>query len=103
MAEIIKKDESILTEKEKSTLNRLMGKLEEFFPEHKVYSMDALCAQQRETSAKYAKKLGYPSVADFLVAYGFESIKGPEVYELRKNCGIKPGEEPELIKERIEE
>lgn len=102
MAEIIKRDESILTEKEKSTLNRLMEKLEQFYPEHKTYAMDALCSQQRETSAKYAKKLGYSTVADFLLAYGFESIKGSEVYEVRKNCGIKPGEEPDFIKERID-
>lgn len=102
MAEIIRKDESVLTDKEQSVLNRTLEKLEQFFPEHKVYAMDALCAQQRETSSKYAKKLGYSSIAEFLLAYGFESIKGPEVYEVRKNCGIKPGEEPELIKERID-
>ena len=102
MANVIKRDESILTDKEKTTLNRTMEKLEQFYPEHKVYAMDALCAQQRETSAKYAKKLGYSSVAELLSAYGFESIKGAEVYELRKNCGIRPGEEPELIKERID-
>lgn len=102
MAEIIRKDESVLTDKEQSVLNRTLEKLEQFFPEHKVYAMDALCAQQRETSSKYAKKLGYSSIAEFLLAYGFESIKGSEVYEVRKNCGIKPGEEPELIKERID-
>jgi len=102
MAEIIKKDESILTDKEKGVLNRVLEKLDQFYPEHKVYAMDALCAQQRETSAKFAKKLGYDSVADFLLAYGFESIKGPEVYEFRKNCGIRPGEEPELVKERVD-
>lgn len=102
MAEIIRKDESVLTDKEKGVLSRTLEKLEQFFPEHKVYAMDALCSQQRETSAKYAKKLGYSSVAKFLAAYGFESIKGPDVYEVRKNCGIKPGEEPELIKERVD-
>lgn len=102
MAEIIKKDESILTEKEKSTLNRLIEKLEQFYPEHKAYAMDSLCSQQRETAAKYAKKLGYATVAEFLLAYGYELIKGSEVYEIRKDCGIKPGEEPDFIKERID-
>lgn len=102
MADIIRKDESVLTDKEQGILSRTLEKLEQFYPEHKVYAMDALCSQQRETSTKYAKKLGYDSVSDFLLAYGFESIKGADVYELRKNCGIKPGEEPGLIKERVD-
>ena len=54
MADIIRKDESVLTDKEQGVLSRLLEKLEQFYPEHKVYAMDALCAQQRETSAKYA-------------------------------------------------
>jgi len=102
MAEIIRKDESVLTEKEKGVLDRTLEKLEQFFPEHKVFAFDAICAQQRENSAKLSKKLGYESVDDFLNAYGFEPIKGTAVYEVRKNCGIKPGEEPELIKVRID-
>lgn len=102
MAEIIKKDESVLTENEKALLWRTLGKLEQFFPEHKVFALDALCSQQRENSAKLAKKLGYDSVSDFLSVYGFESIKGAEVYEIRKNCGSKPGAEPFLIKERVD-
>ena len=102
MAEIIKKDESILSENEQGILERTLERLEQFFPEHKVFALDALCTQQRENAAKLAKKLGYSSVVDFLLAYGFESIKGPEVYEVRKDCGIKPGEEPDLIKGRID-
>lgn len=102
MAEIIKKDENILTDKDQGVLSRTLEKLEQFFPEHKVYAFDSLCSQQRENSAKLAKKLGYDSVDQFLLAYGFESIKGPAVYEIRKDCGIKPGEEPDLIKERMD-
>ena len=102
MAEIIKKDESVLNDKEQGVLSRTLEKLEQFFPEHKVYAFDSLCAQQRENSVKLAKKLGYESVDQFLLAYGFESIKGPAVYEIRKDCGIKPGEEPDLIKVRID-
>ena len=102
MAEIIRKDESVLTEKEKGVLDRTLEKLEQFFPEHKVFAFDAICAQQRENSVKLSKKLGYESVDDFLNAYGFEPIKGSAVYEVRKNCGINPGEEPELIKERVD-
>ena len=102
MSEIIKFDESVLTDNEQAQLKRTLEKLEQFFPEHKVYAFDSLCAQQRENSVKLAKKLGYESLDQFLIAYGFESIKGSAVYEIRKNCGIRPGEEPELIKERID-
>lgn len=103
MADIIRKDESILTDNERSLLKRTFEKLEQFFPEHKVYSFDSLCSQQRENSAKLAKKLGYGSVDEFLLAYGYEPIKGAAaVYEIRKNCGIKPGEEPVIIKERVD-
>ena len=102
MAEIIRKDESILTDNEQKMLQRTLEKLEQFFPEHKVFAFDSICSQQRENSVKLSKKLGYESVEEFLNAYGFESIKGAAVYEVRKDCGIKPGEEPELIKVRID-
>lgn len=102
MAEIIKKDESILTESEQSMLERTLEKLEQYYPEHKSYAMDALCTQQRENCNKLSKKLGYDSVDEFLLAYGFEPIKGQAVIELRKNIGITPGNEPELIKTRVD-
>ncbi len=102
MADIIRRDESVLTDSEKGILDRTLEKLEQFYPEHKVYAFDALCSKQRENSSKLAKKLGYESVDEFLLAYGFETIKGPSVFEIRKNCGINPGEEPELIKERVD-
>lgn len=102
MAEVIKRDETVLSESEKISLRYTMEKLEAFYPEHKTYAMDALCSQQRENCVKFQKKLGYDSMEDFLAAYGFEMIKGPAVYEIRKDCGITPGNEPELIKTRME-
>lgn len=102
MADAIKRDETVLSESEKISLRYTMEKLEAFYPEHKTYAMDALCSQQRENCVKFQKKLGYDSVDDFLAAYGFEMIKGPAVYEIRKDCGITPGNEPELIKTRME-
>lgn len=102
MGTVMKKDESVLSAKDKETLARNLKKLEEFYPEHKTFAMDALCSQQRETCSKLSKKLGYSNFDEFLLAYGFEPIKGSEVYEVRKNCGIKPGDEPELIKERVD-
>ena len=102
MAEIIRRDESVLSDSEKRSLDYTLEKLEAFYPEHKTYAMDALCSQQRENCVKFQKKLGYESIEEFLLAYGFEMIKGPEVYELRKDCGITPGNEPDLIKTRFD-
>ena len=102
MAEIIRRDESVLSDSEKRSLDYTLTKLEAFYPEHKTYAMDALCSQQRENCVKFQKKLGYESIEEFLLAYGFEMIKGPEVYEIRKDCGITPGNEPDLIKTRFD-
>ena len=102
MTEIIKRDESILTENEQSLLARTLEKLEQYYPEHKTYAMDALCTQQRENCNKLSKKLGYENVDAFLIAYGFEPIKGQAVIDLRKNVGITPGNEPEIIKTRVD-
>ena len=102
MEEIIMRDESVLTNSEKSLLNRTLEQLEQYFPEHKVFAFDALCSQHRKNALTFSKKLGYQSVEEFLNAYGFEIISGDAVYETRKDCGIIPGEEPELLKKRID-
>lgn len=102
MAEMIRRDEGVLSESEKDLLIRTLSKLEEFYPEHKTYAMDALCNTQRENCNKISKKLGYDNVDEFLLAYGFEPIKGQAVIDLRKNIGITPGNEPELIKTRVD-
>ena len=102
MAEIIKRDESFLTESEKGLLERTLEKLEEYYPEHKTYAMDALCNTQRINCNTLSKKLGYDTVDEFLIAYGFEPIKGQAVIDLRKNIGITPGSEPSLIKTRVD-
>ena len=102
MEYIIRKDESALDNREKENLIRTIEKLEQFYPNRKIFAFDALCPTQRKDSSALSKRLGYESVESFLAAYGFEVISGSEVYELRKNCNIKPGEEPSFIKDRID-
>lgn len=102
MGDILKRDEGVLSDSEKIFLNTTLEKMEQYFPEHKVFAFDALCSQHRKTSLSFSKKLGYESVEAFLNAYGFELISGEAVYEIRKDCGIKPGEEPSLLKARID-
>lgn len=97
-----KHDESVLTERYKAILKRTLEKLEEFYPEHKTYAMDSLCSKVRENAVILSKDLGYNSVTEFLYAYGYEPISGAEVYELRKNCGYTPGNEPAIIKTRLD-
>ena len=102
MAEVIRRDESVLSDSDRIKLEYNLKKLEDYYPEHKTYAMDALCREVRETAAKLAKLLGYTSTNEYLIAYGFEPIKGQQVYELRKDCGFTPGNEPELVKVRVE-
>lgn len=97
-----KHDESILNPNRKAMLERTLARLEEFYPEHKTYAMDSLCSSVRENAVVLSKVLGYNSVTEFLYVYGFEPISGAEVYELRKNCGYTPGNEPSVIKTRVD-
>ncbi len=97
-----KRDESVLTERYKAVLERTLAKLEEFYPEHKTYAMDSLCSGARENAVILSMDLGYNSVIEFLYAYGYEPVSGTEVYELRKNCGYTPGNEPSVVKTRVD-
>ena len=102
MKKVEKRDESILSAAEVKQLNNTLQKLNQYYPEYKTYSMDALCGSTRDSAVKLSSKLGYNTVDEFLYVYGYEPIIGKEVYELRKNCGYIPGNEPELVKSRVD-
>ena len=74
MAEVIRRDESVLSDSDRIKLEYNLKKLEDYYPEHKTYAMDALCREVRETAAKLAKLLGYTSTNEYLIAYGFNSV-----------------------------
>lgn len=101
MADVERRDESILSFVDRKNLEQTLSILEEYYPEHKTYAMNALCGETRKKCNAFADMLGYNSTDEFLLAYGYEPIKGSEVYELRKQHKCEPGNEPELIKEKV--
>lgn len=102
LRKVEKRDESILQPAYLKLLNNTLEKLEQYYPEHKVFATDSICSRVRENINKLTRKLGYSAFDEFLYVYGYENISGKEVYETRKNCGYTPGNEPELVKQRVD-
>ena len=95
MSEFIeKKDESILSEKDRERLGRLLQFAEECYPERIVYAPSIIFKGSCDALKKISKKLGYASLADLLVVYGFEAPDGT----IKKSNGKKIISIPEGIK-----
>lgn len=82
-------------------LEKIKQKLEKWYPEHKAFAMDAIDKKLRESCAKYASEHG-KSVEELLKEIGFIIISGKEVYELRGPAKYSPGNEPDVIKSKVE-
>lgn len=81
---------------------RLFKKLDAFYPDKKLFSMTGICPHLRDTAVAISKIFGYDNTDAFLSDYGYEVIRNKgEVYNLRKNYRCKPGEEPEIIKDKV--
>jgi len=85
-----------------SSVNKAFDKLEAYYPEHKVFSFDNIDSELREKMSKYYKELGYSTVTDMFAAYGYEIISGDAVKELRSFVMYTPGNEPDIIKGKVE-
>ncbi len=83
-------------------VDKLIYGLNGLYPEHKVFSLDSLDGALRENLSKYAKQIGYLSADDMLLAYDFVKIDADEVKEIRANVLHKPGNEPEIIKGKVQ-
>lgn len=82
-------------------LNRAFDKLEKLFPEGKVFSFDSIDSELRERMAKLYKEAGYATIDEMLKAYGFEIISGDAVKQLRSCVLYTPGNEPDIIKNKV--
>lgn len=82
-------------------LNRAFDRLENLFPEGKVFAFDSLDSELRERMAELYKKAGYATVEEMLKAYGFEIISGDEVRKLRSFVLYTPGNEPDVVKNKV--
>ncbi len=92
----------IADEKLSVSVNKAFDKLEAYFPEHKVFSFDSIDETLREKMSKLCKELGYSTMDDMFSAYGFEIISGNAVKELRSTVMYTPGNEPDIIKSKVE-
>lgn len=77
-------------------------RLEQYFPEHKVFALDALDKELRERLSKLYKALSYPTANEMLHAYGYEIIAGDAIRELRSFVLYEPGDEPAFIKPKVD-
>lgn len=85
-----------------ASLDRAFDKLESYFPEGKVFAFDNIDSELRERMAELYKRAGYTTVESMLKAYGFEIISGDAVKELRNFVVYTPGNEPDVIKNKVE-
>ncbi len=78
---------------------RLLKRLEDYFPDHKVSSLTGVNSELRQKLGVLQKSLGYETYREFLNAYGFE-----ERAELNSSGEpfYKPGNEPEVIQLKME-
>ena len=84
-----------------SKLQSFNERLEKWYPEHKIYALDAIASKLRESLSSYAKKENI-SLEELVEKLGYEFISGDEVYALRHPKLTVPGKEPEEYKDKIE-
>ncbi len=87
--------------KTQSKLDRLFERLEVYYPEHAVFALDAINQGIREDSTALAKSIGYKDYYDMFKAYGWRTLQGEEVKEIRNTVIYTPGNEPDFIKTRV--
>lgn len=86
----------------KEIIDKILNKLELYYPEHKVFSLDSIDKELREKISNLSKLLNYNETEDFLKNYGYEVIKGEAVKQLRNKVIYKPGKEPDFIKNKVD-
>ena len=92
----------IVDSKIQRRIERLFTNLEKYFPEHAVFSLDAMNTTARENASSLAKKIGYENYDDMFNAYGWRVITGDEVKEIRSEVVYTPGNEPDFLKTRVD-
>ena len=77
-------------------------KLEDLYPEHKVFALDSLDKHLRERLSRLSKDTGYETGEEFLKAHGFSLISGDDVRKIRNTVLYTPGNEPEVIRGKVD-
>jgi len=89
-------------ERLRGTAEQLFAQLEQLYPEHKVFALDAVAKQLSKRISELYIKAGYPSVERLMLDYGFEHISSEEARMLRSSVVYQPGYEPPSVKPRID-
>ena len=84
------------------SLDRAFARLEKYYPEHKIFGLDALDSDLRERFAQLYRQTGYATVEELFASRGFVKISGSQVWELRDSVMYTPGNEPAIIKNKVE-
>jgi len=81
---------------------KLFQALEQLYPEHKVFALDAVARQRSKELSELYVKAGYASVERLLQDYGFEHISTGDARALRSSVLYQPGQEPDSVKPRVD-
>lgn len=92
----------ITDQKLSKAIEKAFEKLEKLYPEHKVFALDNIDKKLRADITELFHRAGYQSDKEMLAAYDFEFISGDEVKKIRSHVIYTPGNEPEIIKPKIE-
>lgn len=80
---------------------RLLARLEPYYPEHQVFALEVLPMELRERLSAIAAASGFDAPGAFLQAKGWQLITAREARVLRQGKYCTPGEEPEIIRPRL--
>lgn len=80
---------------------RLLARLEPYYPEHQVFALEVLPMELRERLSAIAAASGSDAPGAFLQGKGWQLITAREARALRQGRYCTPGEEPEIIRPRL--
>lgn len=86
----------------KQSVESFFEKLEKLYPEHQVFALDAIDKRLREALSKLSKLTGCTTPVVFLEKYGYKIISGDEVKKIRPSVKYTPGNEPDVIKDKVD-
>ena len=86
----------------RQTAERVFARLEDLYPEHKVFALDAVAHQLSKSGSELYVKAGYPSIERLLLDYGFAAISTENARTLRSSVLYQPGFEPDAVRPRID-
>ena len=81
---------------------KVFNKLNELYPEHKVFALQAVAKQLAKQISELYTKAGYSDAERLMADYGFKQISTAEARALRSSVIYHPGSEPAVIRGRMQ-